>query len=270
MAGKERKQAGGGIAILAIAALALWGVTKAKTAPTPRTVLEIFPADVGFVKIIPPAKVNSQSELDMYKAIDAAVAKGEGYANIVRAEVGPAWDWGSDTPGRTEAMADYWIAIHPGEALPEALTPGYIGVSDLSVISSALGLGSLGEAERLIEARDPKALALLGVKERDKLLGITTNEQVGELVGKIDVSTSVHITADEEAILDEAIVKAEATGGTVGITHNGDVMVYPPGTPYDDWAETAPPPYSDWAESAWENAPWDNSGPWEDSAAGYW
>jgi len=36
-------------------------------------------------------------------------------------EFGPAWAWSANTPGRKEAMRNYWVSTHPGQPIPEPL-----------------------------------------------------------------------------------------------------------------------------------------------------
>lgn len=177
-------------AVIAVAlALGLYVWSKSKSASA--SALNIFGTETGGkivkvdviqpgvtaqqqgAKIIAPANL-TPSEAAMYEAIDTAVASGQGYADIMRANVGPAWDLNADTPGRLESMQQYWQQVHPGEALPTVLQYGYSASYVQQIVSDALGLNSLNEASELIESGNQQALSLLTAEEKqvyDKLKG---------------------------------------------------------------------------------------------------
>lgn len=227
-------------AVIAVAlALGLYVWSKSKSASA--DVLDIFNVKGGTVvkvdkitpgvatqqqgaKIIAPANL-TPSEAAMYEAIDTAVASGQGYADIMRANVGPAWDWNANTPGRLESMQQYWQTAHPGESMPTVLQYGYSASFVQGIVSDALGLHSLNEASELIESGDAQALSLLTAEQKqvyDTLKGTnissipTATAQPAQDYPSYDYPPAP--TAQEVAII------IAANPGAGGITASGQVV----------------------------------------------
>ncbi len=226
--------------LAAIVGIFIWSNYKKGAATTNKTVIPIIKASEkvpGAVvtyttngKLIIPAS-STPREAALIEQIAQTIGTSNTYADIVRAAVGPAWDWGSEVSNevRVTAMRNYWVAQFPGEPVPVSLRPEYEPA--VLAAAAATGLSTL-KVQALALQGDPGLLSKISSAQAAALGAPPASIPAGGI--PIDTSGGTQVIPGDIGYVPPAGI-APIVDPTTGIQYYPDpstgelIIVTPPG-----------------------------------------